>query len=136
MNITGRVCERMSCEESKIIVYTCRYPPLHCLFVCLYQGSWIASPACQYPPIHGMSMDQVNTKKKLQHISCLLYERFAKICKILKPQDNFLSQLNDWTVGMTGIAHPAADFCSVFLVLVCPQKAIIGIHFLAYCGIP
>ena len=69
-------------------------------------------------------------KKSFHHLtmffSCLLDEMIAKICKKLKSHGGFLSYLQDRT---TNPANMAAIFCPA---LVCPQKAIVGIKFLAY----
>ena len=75
-----------------------------------------------------------NTTKRLstiwQHFSCLLDEGIAKICKKLKSHGCFLSYLQDRTANP---ANLAAIFCPA---LVCPQKTIVGIKFLAYLCSP
>ena len=80
--------------------------------------------------IHGMFLEWWNTTKSLsttwQRFSCLLDEGIAKICKKLKSHGGFLSYLQDRTANS---AYLAAIFCPA---LVCPQKAIVGIKFLAY----
>ena len=80
--------------------------------------------------LHGMFLEWWNTTKSLsaiwEHLSCLLDEGIAKICKKLKSHGGFLSYLQDRTANP---ANLAAIFCPA---LVCPQKAIVGIKFLAY----
>ena len=58
-----------------------------------------------------------------QRFLCLLDKGIAKICKKLKSLGGLLSYLQDRTANL------AAIFCPAFI---CPQKAIVGIQFLAY----
>ena len=61
-----------------------------------------------------------------QHFSCILDKGIPKICKKLNFHDGFLSYL---LISTANSAHLAAHFCPA---LVCPQKAIVIIQFLAY----
>ena len=66
-------------------------------------------------------------KKSFHHLTTwLLDEGITKICKKLKSYGGFLSYLQDRTANS---ANLAALVCPA---LACPQKAIVGIKFLAY----
>ena len=82
---------------------------------------------------HGMFLRMWKTTKSISNIwqsfSCLLDEGIAKICKKLKYHGGFLSYLQGRTANP---ANLAAIFCPA---LVCPQKVILGIKFLAnFCS--
>ena len=79
---------------------------------------------------HSWFLEHWNSKKSVcniwQRFPCLLDEGIPKICKKLNSHDGFLSYLLNSTANS---AHLAAHFCPA---LVCPQKAIVIIQFLAY----